>query len=132
VSSHLSLFQIWFTSKLPDCALVLATWSQLFLLEYWIILRHWWQSEWLVSLNFKVKELNRLEWLQVIEVDYWLTVNLLHERCYVCLILEWESDITLDCTLIEAELELHVCDILLLSFLTFSSDVQRFFPILCH
>lgn len=132
MSGHLRLFEIWLTSELPDGAFVLAARPQLFLLEYWIVVRHRRQSKWLVSLNFKVQELDRLKWLQVIEVDNRLAVDLLHERCYVCLILKWEPDITLDATLVETELELHIGDVFLLTFFSFGSDVQGLLPILCH
>jgi hypothetical protein len=124
VGSHLGLLKVWLTGKLPDGAFIFAAWPQLLVLENWVILRHWRETEWLIPLNLKIKELNGIKWLQIIEVDDWLTLDLFHERSDVGLILEWESDITLNSTLIEAELEANICDIFLFTLFARCSDIQ--------
>jgi len=129
MGSHLGLFKIWLTCKLPDGAFVFAAWPQLLILENWIILRHLRESEWLIPLHLKIKELNRVEWFQIIKVDDRLALNLFHERSDVCLILKWEPNITLNSALIEAELEPNIGDIFLFTFFTLCSDIQRFLPI---
>ena len=124
MGSHLGLFKVWLTGELPDGAFILTAWPQLLVLENWVILGHWRESEWLIPLNLKIKELNCIKWLQIIEVDDWLTLDLFHERSDVSLILERESDITLNSTLIEAELEANICDVFLFTLVTFCSRIQ--------
>jgi len=116
---HLSLFEVRFTGALPDNALVLAARAHGLVELGRVEEGHLGDGERLVVFDFEIEHFERLKRHQIIKVRTRVSLNLLHERSHVRLILQRQlRHAIFDEARVKPELERHVLNIILLRLIS--------------